>query len=273
MRIRCLAIVVAIFFSLQGGPVGGQQTSTSTSPPQASTLLMQAAAALSGSVTVSDVTLTGTAQNIAGSDNESGTASLKAMSAGESSINLSLSGGTFSEIRSFDSYNSPVGTLTGLDGVQHTIPYHNLQTDSSWFFPALTVEKLTSVTGLIGTYVGQETLNGQSALHVSFAQPVPVAAGGPNASIMQHLTQMELYLDPATALPIALSFATHPDNNELYDIPVQILFSNYQSVNGVEIPFHVQKFLNGTLALDLQMQSAVLNSGLTASGFAVQISQ
>jgi hypothetical protein len=90
---------------------------------------------------------------------------------------------------------------------------------------------------------------------------------------MQHLTQMDLYLDPTSLLPVALSFMTHPDNSELLDIPVQVQFSNYQSIGGVQIPFHVQKFLNGSLSLDVQVQSAVLNSGLSSSAFAVQVSQ
>lgn len=270
MRIRSLAIALALFLSPL--PDHAQQT-TNAVIPQAATLLAQSLAALTGGVTVSDVTLNGTAQSIIGSDDESGTVILKALATGQSRMDLSLPNGNRNEIYSFDSYNSPIGTWMGSDGVEHPIAYHNLLTDSSWFFPALTVQRLSSVAGLVGIYVGQETLNGQAVLHVSFLRPVPVAAGGPNASIMQHLTQMDLYLDPTTSLPIALSFATHPDNNELYDIPVQILFSNYQNINGVQIPFHVQKSLNDSLSLDLQIQSATLNSGIPVSAFGVQNSQ
>jgi hypothetical protein len=273
MRTRILAVLVAILCFSQIRPTSAQQTSSPTTvEPQASTLLAQAAAALGSSTSIADVTLTGTAQSIAGSDDESGTVSLKAMAGGESRMDLILSSGVRSEIRSFDTSNSQIGAWSGVDGVQHAISYHNLLTDSSWFFPALTLRRLVSATGIIGTYVGQETLKGQSVLHVSFVQP-PSTAAGANAAVMQHLTQMDLYLDPTSLLPVALSFMTHPDNNELLDIPVQVQFSNYQSIGGVQIPFHVQKFLNGSLSLDVQVQSAVLNSGLSSSAFAVQVSQ
>ncbi len=53
---------------------------------------------------------------------------------------------------------------------------------------------------------------------------------------MQHLAQMNFYLDPTTLLPVALSFSTHPDNTELLDISVQIQFSNYQTIGGVQFP-------------------------------------
>lgn len=84
---------------------------------------------------------------------------------------------------------------------------------------------------------------------------------------------MDLFLNSTTLLPVALSFAAHPDNNALLDIPVQVQFSNYQNVGGVQIPFHIQKFLNYSLSLDLQVQSAVLNSGLSANSFGVQVAQ
>src|SRR5258708_12111052 len=64
-----------------------QQTTIQT--PQASVLLHSAFAALVGANPITDVTLTGTARRIAGSDNESGTAPLKAVS-GPSRFSLNL---------------------------------------------------------------------------------------------------------------------------------------------------------------------------------------
>jgi hypothetical protein len=272
MRFRCSTILFAIFLYSQGSLVNAQTTSPATTQPQASTLLAQSAAALMGSATVTDVTLTGNARRIAGSDDESGTASLKAMAAGESRMDLTLSGGVRSEIRTFDPNNNPIGAWSGVDGIQHAIAYHNLLTDSSWFFPALTLNRLASSAGIVGTYVGQETINGQSVLHISFSQS-PAGLTGKAAVFQQHLSQMELFLNPATLLPVALSFTTHPDSNALLDIPVQIQFSDYQNITGVQIPFHVQKFLNYSLSLDLQVQSAVLNSGLPSSSFGLQVAQ
>jgi hypothetical protein len=269
MRSRCFAILFAIFlYSQQGTSINAQ--TTATPQPQASTLLAQSAAALTGSVAVSDVTLTGNAQSIAGSDHESGTVTLAAMAAGESRMDLSLSGGNRSQIRSFDANGNTVGAWSGSDGVQHPISFHNLLTDAAWFFPALTLNRIASNSAMVGKYVGQEVLNGQSVLHVSVSQ-TPTVATAPDAAIMQHLTQMNFYFDPTTLLPVALSFSTHPDGTELLDISVQIQFSNYQSISGVQVPMHVQEFVNGTLSLDLQLQSATLNSGLSATQFTVQV--
>ena len=120
------------------------------------------------------------------------------------------------------------------------------------------------------TYVGQETRNGQAVQHVSVYQPASSDLDSGAAALWQHLTQIDLYLDATTSLPAALVFNAHPDNSTVTDIPIEIDFSNYQTVSGVELPFHVQKFLNNNLLLDLQLQTVNLNTGLTSSAFPVQ---
>ena len=87
--------------------------------------------------------------------------------------------------------------------------------------------------------------------------------------MMQHLTQTEIYLDASTLLPAAVDLNIHPDNNALLDIPIEIRFSDYRPVNGAQIPFHIQQFINNSLALDLKFESAALNAGLSASSFTV----
>jgi hypothetical protein len=86
---------------------------------------------------------------------------------------------------------------------------------------------------------------------------------------MAHLSQMDFFLDATTFLPVATTFNIHPDDDAGLDIPIEARFSDYRTVSGAQIPFHVQKFLNNGLILDLQFATAVLNTGLTASQFQV----
>jgi hypothetical protein len=90
------------------------------------------------------------------------------------------------------------------------------------------------------------------------------------AAFMQRLSQIDFYVDPATSLPIALAFNTHPDGDALVDLAVWIQFSNYQSVSRVQVPMHVQKYLNNNLVLEFQFTNAIFNSGPSASTFQLQ---
>lgn len=215
--------------------------------------------ALTGKTTVTDVTLNGSAEWIAGSDDETGSCVYKSTLVAND-LSLSFSGGTRNEIRS-NATGTATGTWTGLDGVTHQISDHNLMTDPGWF-PAFTIGNLLSSSSTTLTFVGQETRDGVVVLHVSAIQQFPNITGNA-ANLMQHLTQEDIYLDPSTFLPVSYAFSIHPDNNALLDIPAEIRYSNYQSVAGIQIPFHIQRHVNDSLTLDLQLQNAALNTGVT----------
>jgi hypothetical protein len=264
MRIRVCAIFSALL--LLPGTIDSQQATTAST--QAVTILAQSLAAMGGSASLTDIVLTGTVERILGSDDETGTVTYKAV-ATANRLDLSLSDGTRSEIRNNASIN-PAGNWIGPDGVVHEILLHNLQTDAGWF-PVYTLANVASSLEGVLSYVGPETKNAVSVIHIRFSQPQQNAPAS-IATLQQHLTQMDFYLDSSTLLPVALDFNTHPDNNALLDIPVEIRFSEYRTTNSLTIPFHVQQFLNGTLFLELQFQQASINSGLSSNStvFAIQ---
>jgi len=273
VRLRSFAFALAVLSCVFALPSSAQQVSTTaTQNPQAVALATNSIAVLSGNVQIADVTLTGTATRIAGSDVGTGTFTLKALGTLDSRMDLSLSSGTRSEIRNASS-GTPQGSWLAPNGSVSNMAMHNCFTDAAWFFPALTVLSQTSNPNLSITYIGLEAKNGVSVQHLRFAsvgavQPTARAGlRGPVASLAT-LSSTDVYLDSSSLLPVALAFSTHPDNDVLTNIPVEVDFSNYQAVNGVQIPFHIQKFLNGSLFLDLTIQAATLNSGLTDSVFA-----
>jgi hypothetical protein len=242
---------------------------TVAAEPQGVTALMQAFGAMVGTASLNDLTLTGTARHIAGSDDETGTVVLKALATGQSRMDNTFPSGQSSEIRSYDSNGNQAGAWIGPDGISHPMSSHNVMTSSAWFLPALALGEILSSKNVTVTPVGAETKEGVSVNHLTITQPF---LDGPTdvVALMEHLSQMDVFLDATTNLLIALDFNIHPDNNALLDIPVEVRFSDYTSVNGVQVPFHIQKYLNNSLVLDIQLQAATFNTGLTPSAFALQ---
>jgi hypothetical protein len=235
--------------------------------PQGSAVLQSAYKALAGNSAVNDVTLTGTAERIAGSDDETGSVTYKAI-ASSSRLDLSFSSGARSEIRG-STVSGPSGTwIDDADSVSHPIAYHNLLTDVGWF-PAFTIGNLLSSSNVQFIYIGQETRNDVSVIHISAMQQFPNFPPSV-ANVRQHLTQVDIYLDPSTLLPVSYLYNVHPDGDALLDIPSEIRYSNYQNMGGVQIPLHVQKLVNNSLVTDLQFQSPSLNTGITAAQVVAQ---
>jgi hypothetical protein len=136
-------------------------------------------------------------------------------------------------------------------------------------FPVFTLSNLISSSNSVLTYLGAETRNDASVVHISISQQ-PSSVPAATSALMQHLTQVDIYLDPTTSLPVSYVFNSHPDDNALLDIPTEIRYASYQSVSGTQIPFHLQKYMNGTLVLDVQLQNASLNTGITAAQISAQ---
>lgn len=253
-----------LFFFAFSASLPGQQTTTSS--PQALSFLQRSLAALTAGKPITDVTLSGIVRRIVGPDDESGTAMLKAIPGGASRMDLSLPSGPRSEVLN-STTNLPAGSWSASDGASHPIAFHNLLSEPVWFFPAFAIGRRLSGSGFVVTHIGQEIRNGQAVEHISVTQTPP---DSPGAATVAHLSQVDFFLDTTTFLPAAISFNIHPDNNALLDIPVEVRFNDYRSISGAQIPFHIQKFLNNSLLLDFQAQTATSNSGLPVSLFNVQ---
>jgi hypothetical protein len=119
-------------------------------------------------------------------------------------------------------------------------------------------------------YVGPESRNGASVLHLRFTKLVPGNSAGNPSSFVAQLSQTEVYLDSQSLLPVAIAFNTHPDNNASMDIPVEIRYSDYRNVNGNRVPFHIQRYIQNGLSLDVAITNVTVNSGLTSGEFPVQ---
>jgi hypothetical protein len=180
---------------------------------------------------------------------------------------VSLSSGQRSEVCDL-SATAPAGAWSGPDRISHAIAYHNLLTEPAWFFPALAIARRLSTSGYVATYVGHETHNSQAVEHVYVSQ-TSSSRSASGARLLEHLSQVDFFFDSTTLLPSAIAFDIHPDNNASLDITIEVQFSDYRAFKGAQIPFHVQKYLNNGLILDLQFQSASLNSGLSASEFSL----
>lgn len=270
MRIVRLGPLFAVSLLSFGTAIQAQQAPSSAPAQrdaQAVLVLQRSLAALTGTTTVNDVTLTGTVTRIAGSDNESGTVTLKATTVGQGRIDLSLSSGQRSEVVDI-SQVPPTGSWCGTDGVWHSMAAHNLFSDPTWFFPTFLISRALSEANYSISPMNAETRDGVAVEHVTIHQQPGFETQ--QTAVIQGLSQIDIYLNASTLLPASISFNAHADTNALVNIPIEIKFFNYQVVQGVSIPYHIQKYVQNGLVLDLTLSSAQINSGLSGSEFQVQ---
>lgn len=266
MQIRVLCCLV--FLSVLANPhFLLAQKQQPASDPQAVALAQQSIAALTNGNPVFDAALNGTATWIAGSDNETGTVTLQAKGTVSSRVDLTLRSGTSTEIRNDSSPTFPQGETITSDGTKQWAQ-HNCWINAAWFFPALSVLAAADPSVILA-YVGPEKRGDASVQHIRAFRYLPNKSAAFTAAA-QALSAQDIYLDSASLLPVAFTFNTHPDDDDGTNILVEIDFSNYQPISGVEVPMRLQKLINGGLALDISLTDANLNSGLADAQFAIQ---
>ena len=155
-----VSLFLSCFLSLS---LAAQQSPVAQQGPL---LLHRSLAAMTGGGALRDVVMTGTARRIAGSDDETGTATLKALATGENRVDLSFASGLRSEVCA-NSDAGPVGQWSGPDGAAHAIANHNLMAGDSWFFLPFALSGILSQPDSVITDRGQEILDGASVEHIS----------------------------------------------------------------------------------------------------------
>jgi hypothetical protein len=144
---------------------------------------------------------------------------------------------------------------------------HNCWTPPGWFFPGLAFGAALNDPAVALAYLGPENRSGQAVQHLQFWRVVSGSVTG--SAMVARLSKVDVYLDGASYLPAAFDYNVHSDANAGLDIPVEMSYANYRTVNGALVPFHLQQFLQRSRVLDLNISTITLNSGLTESDFAI----
>jgi hypothetical protein len=259
-----LRVILAVMLFLSH--IGYAQTAKA-SDPVAISAVQNALSSLVGKLPVADVSIDATVVSPSGLDSETGSGTFTAKGLNLSRTQITLSSATRTDTRNITN-GIPAGQWSVNGQPASTYALHNCWTDAAWFFPAFSALAQWSNGNFVWSYVGSERHAGLNTQHLRVVQLYPQDAKSLLA--VQRLSTTDFYLDPVSFLPLAVVSKVHPDQDMNTDIPVEIRFADYRSVQGVQVPFRVQKLLNGTLLLDLTVTSAVLNSGLQDSAFTLQ---
>jgi hypothetical protein len=201
------------------------------------------------------VNLTATAEWTAGFLHESGTAQLQANVDGSANVQLALGKASRNEVQT-KADSSRSCTWTDDPGKSHDILGPNCLIAIPWFSPSLFTQSSAALPALLATIDDGAVEKDKATFHqVSYLLKL-TGANTSSTNRMVSQSTVKVFYDPQTFLPSSLEYSIHPDSNDLQNIPVKVAFSNYQSVSGVMLPFHIERFVNRTLQLKLDVSNA-----------------
>lgn len=244
---------MVLLLALSGNSACAQSSASSQTAIPELTILQHT---LWRGVPVHRVDLRGMGTWHAGSEVEQGGITLSATSAGVSSLDFSPGDGSH---KLTATAIGPGRECTwSKDGTSHQEGYLNCLKPLVWFLPGITLQPDTMPSSIGIDNMGTVQLNGHS-FHALKAQ---VVKSGLSASLLKEATKrstMTLDLNPRTSLPAQLHYSVHPNNGAPTNIRIEIRYSDYHKVDNAEIPYHIQRFVNGSLQLDIEISSASLS--------------
>ena len=249
--------ILCLFFFLTTTYSATSQTAISQVPTSQMPTAFQAQAqtAVSAGKSFSVVSLTATAEWTSGSLRENGTAQLLANADGSTNVQLSLGKASRTEVQTKVDFSR---SCTWIDGARknHKITGPNCFLSIPWFAPGLFMQSSAHLSPLLATTDDGEVQKNGSTLHqMSYLLNLE----SPDSTIAKQIvgqSTVRVFFDPQTFLPVSLEYSAHPDNDDSQNIPVRVVFSNFQSVSGVMIPFHIEKYLQRALQLKLDVTNA-----------------
>jgi hypothetical protein len=215
----------------------------------------KAEAAVTGGKAIRSIVLSGIAEWIAGSFHENGTAQLQANADGSTNVQFNLGKASRTETQTLTD-TSRCCQWTDSTGKTHEIVGANCLTSVPWFAPGLVIQPSAQLPAIIVSTDDGDVAKGDSSAHqISYSLNL-AAKNEAFAKRIRKTSTTNIFFDPQTFLPTSLEYAIHPDDDDLQSLDVKVVFSDYRSIAGVMLPFHIERFVNNTLQLKLDISNA-----------------
>ena len=196
-----------------------------------------------------------------GPDSWRGVARIEASEGARVRVELPGAAGPFVETRQV--VNGEASGAAGEGGASRPRALHNLLGEWAWFFPALLSTSQPASPAFCFDDLGAGSFEGEPALHLAISR-LRMPSGVAMPAWLAPSSRADLYLDPQTLLPRALVFVQHPDSDMEVAIPVEVRYSDYRVVQGVQLPFHIERFYNGVRQVTLDVIQCNLNTAAPA---------
>jgi hypothetical protein len=147
----------------------------------------------------------------------------------------------------------------------HNAPSANALHKRIEHLPALLLAYEVARNDVSAQYIAQETVNGRSVNHLRLIR-VPLQ----NDYIAQQNSknsQLDLFVDAQTSQILKISYFQSSDTDWRLGLHIDVIYSEYQTNNGMAVPMLQQYFFQGQPAATLQITSVAVNQGVSISTF------
>jgi outer membrane lipoprotein-sorting protein len=258
-------LALALFLILPISMFSQQMTTPPRRDPQAISILQQCLAAMGAAnlPIVTDLTLSGQIVQQRAQEKAIGTIVLKTTGPDKVRVETNI----HEDNRVHIVNGNRMREIRGLE--DNSMPFHATLNHAFPYVPLLSGSISMTDADLAASFLGEEIVNGSAVYHVH-TEKVFAQQSEEHARVLAKLTSTDFYIDKTTFL-LAKRVQELPSTlNAKASFPIEFVYSDYLSIQGIMIPHAVAVYLNGQESAEIQFNSAVLNTGLNTSEFEVK---
>jgi hypothetical protein len=251
-RLTLTILIIASLQSLCGRPL--QAASNLVDAPS---LLAGMSTSFSTGKAIDSLQLSGSFTRYAGSDTNTGAITLFAESDGTNKTQIELPQGSLVESQGAAADDRSCEWV-GTDTTRHDASGLNCWRALVWFLPQITLHpaRLSSILGT--SYKGlMSTPNGDAYVLENQLIVGPGKTPSNVTARIQKASTTSLQVDPQTLLPRNLQYTLLSDSGTA-TISVEVRYTNYQFLSGLTIPRHIERYLNGSLELAIDIDQVTI---------------
>jgi len=163
--------------------------------------------------------------------------------------------------------NGGIGAIQNPDGTVRPLFSNNTVAERIEHIPALSILCEWQSSNIEISHIGTDTINGNPVQVIALSL---IPTSDPQwISLYRTTTQTLFYIDQATSLVSKIRYQNFAERDSNVSEKVEVFFSDYRLVNGVQVPFKQASYADGSLRSTLTFTSVSFNTGLSASEFAV----
>ena len=269
MSLRITLSLVFATLALVAPLLGQQNPTVSSQPltvqrdPQAITLLTQALNAAGGTAAVGsiqDFTGTGNVTFYWAGQDVPGSIIFKGRGTTQFRLDASTASGNLTVIA-----NNGAGSVARPDGTTAVLSLPVTLNLGSATLQVLNIAAALGDSSMSILNEGSSTYNGTQVTVVRVERALP--STGSSNPIPDTASARDLFIDSNTHLILAVRDRAYPKDGIGPTTPHDLVFSDYQNVNGVLVPFAIKEEIDGQVTMTVQLSQVTFNTGLSDSNF------
>jgi hypothetical protein len=260
------AVAVCSLLAVLPVPLLAQQTAQITPPhrdPQAVSILRQSLAAAGGAQALSavlDFTATGKITYFWTEKGETGTVVIKSRGLNQLRIEAAMPDGVISGVA-----NNGASWSKETDGTTRQLSNQHTDNAGTKFLPFAEIAAALAEPSISITDLGMVTENGQQAHGIRLQKTFS------GLDDQQHtrakLMQRDIFIDPGTFLVVRTRYLSTTRSNPVPSVLHDVLFSDYQPVNGVLFPLSIAECINHQQVSTIKFDQVKFNNSLGDTDF------